>query len=297
MAIAFIPVRDQSKVFRANRESSLGKGTVLKRLSTGKKISDPRDNPSDYQKVSNMKVKLAEQTEAIKQASLGTSLFEVALSTYQLLEEYYADLEAEANAIKANPVSTTAGADADEKKYRLSLINSKLSSINNLISTTFDGNQIAAKGTTGTTLKVAFSGGYNPLEVALSPLKEFKSVTNGLYDDTVTTTTDNYNGKLNADITTATDSDNLLKIAEANKSTAAANYKLLMAGITNIANIERLAEVQKTNTTAAISALEDIDVQEEIMELMQAQILEELSSEALIKIKESSKYIINLIRA
>jgi len=43
--------------------------------------------------------------------------------------------------------------------------------------------------------------------------------------------------------------------------------------------------------------LEDIDVQEEVMELMQAQILEELSSEALIKIKESSKHIINLIRA
>ena len=89
----------------------------------------------------------------------------------------------------------------------------------------------------------------------------------------------------------------LISDATNNVNTAENNYRLILSGVTNLSNIDTLAQVQKTNTEAAISALEDIDVQEEMINLMQAQILEELSSEALIKIKESSKYIVNLIRA
>jgi len=282
MAIAFIPVRDQAKVFKSSSESSANKGAVLKRLSTGKKLSDPRDNPSDYQKVSDMKLKLAEHNEAIKQASLGTSLFEVALSTYQLLEEYYSELKSEVTAIKANPPI-----DATTKKYHVNSVNAKIQAISNLINTTFDGNKIVEVGTGTLSIKVSFTGGYNEVSVVVDKLQGFPNIntTTKLYDSYDTTTTG-----LGENI------DGIITAAN-NKETAAANYKLLMSGITNLANIDRLAQVQKTNTTAAISALEDIDVQEEVMELMQAQILEELSSEALIKIKESSKHIINLIRA
>jgi len=274
MAIAFIPVRDQAKVFRANRESSLGKGTVLKRLSTGKKISDPRDNSSDYQKVSNMKMKIAEYNEAIKQASLGTSLFEVALSTYQLLEEYYAEIESIAAEIDTiNPPPT-----GDSLTYYQNYVKGKQDAITNLLAIKFDGKTVAKAESTPSTLSisVAFSGTYSAVTVSLTELTALTAI---------------------SDSSTVDNIKSLKDPAKNNKATAAANYKLLMAGITNIANIEKLTEVQKTNTTAAISALEDIDVQEEMMNLMQAQILEELSSEALIKIKESSKYIINLIRA
>ena len=53
MAISFIPVRDQAKVTNATRSNAEDKGKVLKRLSTGKKVSEPRDNISDYRRNDN----------------------------------------------------------------------------------------------------------------------------------------------------------------------------------------------------------------------------------------------------
>ena len=359
MAIAFIPVRDQSRVIRGNKDSGVNKGNVLKRLSTGKKISDPRDNVGDYSKVNNMRNELSYYNDAIKKVSLGTSLFEVALSTYQLLNEYYTDLASQLEQLKTAKsnqgteyvtngtgkiISNKALSDTDEKYYA-NLIQGTIDSINNLSNTSFDGTAIVYDETGGGKMSVKFTengsntNGYSTVEVNLMQIvsptaiknvngkflsktsgetlyhydivrvgdnEAALSSTNAIADDDTVDTLEALLTKVKEDFNATGTNDiksnyktitSLIAEAKNNANVAMNNYKLLMAGIMNLSNIDRLAQVQKTNTTAAISALEDIDVQEEMMELMQAQILEELSSEALIKIKESSKYIINLIRA
>jgi len=342
MAIAFIPVRDQAKVFRSNSENSANKGTVLKRLSTGKKLSDPKDNPSDYQKVSDMKEKLNIYDEAIKTVSLGISKFEVALSTYKLLSEYYGELSKKLNDLQmakstAEKVTNGSGtvdgyvplSDTDASYYKNS-INATIKSIANLIGTKFDSENVVFTAADGT-LSVSFSspvasGGYSPVSVVLGQIASINElgdvnakvevggsdiyvVHKDIYANSSSPTppeiandTALTESELRDKYTTAPASgyakiSDLINIVNNQQSQSLSNYKLLMSGVTSLTNIDRLAQVQKTNTTAAISALEDIDVQEEMMELMQAQIFEELSSEALIKIKESSQYITNLIRA
>jgi len=75
------------------------------------------------------------------------------------------------------------------------------------------------------------------------------------------------------------------------------NYQYVMSALTNIDNSEKLLTIQKNNIQFALSSIEDIDVQEEMMNLMNEEVLEQLSAESLIKIKESSKYIVRLIQS
>jgi len=219
--------------------------------------------------------------------------------------------------------------DTDASYYKNS-INATIKSIANLIGTKFDSENVVFTAADGT-LSVSFSspvasGGYSPVSVVLGQIASINElgdvnakvevggsdiyvVHKDIYANSSSPTppeiandTALTESELRDKYTTAPASgyakiSDLINIVNNQQSQSLSNYKLLMSGVTSLTNIDRLAQVQKTNTTAAISALEDIDVQEEMMELMQAQIFEELSSEALIKIKESSQYITNLIRA
>lgn len=270
MAISFIPVRDQARVITGNRSSAENKGRVLKRLATGKKVADPRDDVADYRKISNMRTSLDSYKNAIKEVSFGVNKFETALSVTQSLMELYTTLGKQLEEVKENKGNAT----ANEQTYYLNSVNGTIAAINSTLATKFDSETVVSAGTGDHTLTVKIKD-YNDTTVKTAQFNDFSpyDTWGDLADDT----------KINA----ATD----------NVKTADNNYRLILSGITNLSNIDTLAQVQKTNTEAAISALEDIDVQEEMINLMQAQILEELSSEALIKIKESSKYIVNLIRA
>ena len=274
MAISFIPVRDQARVIAGNRSSAENKGRVLKRLATGKKVADPRDDVSDYRKISNMRTSLDSYKNAIKEVSFGVNKFETALSVTQSLMELYTTLGKQLEEVKENKDNAT----ANEQTYYLNSVNGTIAAINSTLATKFNNETVVSAGTGDHILTVKIKD-YNDTTVKTAKFNDFSPYGNW------------------TDLANALANDAKIKDATDNVTTADNNYRLILSGITNLSNIDTLAQVQKTNTEAAISALEDIDVQEEMINLMQAQILEELSSEALIKIKESSKYIVNLIRA
>ena len=278
MAISFIPVRDQARVIAGNRSSAENKGRVLKRLATGKKVADPRDDVSDYRKISNMRTSLGTYNNAIKEVAFGVNKFETALSVTQSLMDLYTTLGKQLEEVNADKDTT----DTDVQGYYLKNVNATIAAINSTIATKFDGETVASSGTGNHALTVKIKD-YNDTTVATKQFAAFSEYAAWSNLKTAVAPT--------GSTTTA------METATANVKKADNNYRLILSGVTNLSNIDTLAQVQKTNTEAAISALEDIDVQEEMINLMQAQILEELSSEALIKIKESSKYIVNLIRA
>ena len=275
MAISFIPVRDQARVITGNRSSAENKGQVLKRLATGKKVADPRDDVADYRKISNMRTSLDSYKNAIKEVSFGISKFETALSVTQSLMELYTTLGKQLEEAKENKNTT----NTNEQTYYLNSVNGTIAAINSTLATKFNNETVVSSAATpGNQVLTVKIKDYNDTTVTTTQFNEFSTYTA-------------WN-----DLKTAVEG-NAIVHATGNVTKADNNYRLILSGITNLSNIDTLAQVQKTNTEAAISALEDIDVQEEMINLMQAQILEELSSEALIKIKESSKYIVNLIRA
>ena len=300
MAISFIPVRDQARVITGNRSSAENKGQVLKRLATGKKVADPRDDVADYRKISNMRTSLDSYKNAIKEVSFGVNKFETALSVTQSLMELYTTLGSKLNELKeAKLAADTAGLNTQDRAYYEAEINAMIDAINNTVDTKFDSETITGTDTAATPGKlelVVKTKGYNDTIVETTKFAKIFKINNANGS-----TTDKNKVELKDDDGTARTPDvditSLITKATDNVTKADNNYRLILSGITNLSNIDALAQVQKTNTEAAISALEDIDVQEEMINLMQAQILEELSSEALIKIKESSKYIVNLIRA
>ncbi len=274
MAISFIPVRDQARVIAGNRSSAENKGRVLKRLATGKKVADPRDDVADYRKISNMRTSLDSYKNAIKEVSFGISKFETALSVTQSLMELYTTLGKQLEEAKENKNTTNTN-----QTYYLNSVNGTIAAINSTLATKFNNETVVSSAATpGNQVLTVKIKDYNDTTVTTTQFNEFYTYTA-------------WN-----DLKTAVEG-NAIVHATGNVTKADNNYRLILSGITNLSNIDTLAQVQKTNTEAAISALEDIDVQEEMINLMQAQILEELSSEALIKIKESSKYIVNLIRA
>ena len=276
MAISFIPVRDQARVIAGNRSSAENKGRVLKRLATGKKVADPRDDVSDYRKISNMRTSLDSYKNAIKEVSFGISKFETALSVTQSLMELYTTLGKQLEEAKENKNTT----NTNEQTYYLNSVNGTIAAINSTLATKFNNETVVSSAATpGNQVLTVKIKDYNDTTVTTAQFNAFS--TYAAWTNLAGALADNT--KIDA--------------ATGNVTTADNNYRLILSGITNLSNIDTLAQVQKTNTEAAISALEDIDVQEEMINLMQAQILEELSSEALIKIKESSKYIVNLIRA
>ena len=276
MAISFIPVRDQARVIAGNRSSAENKGRVLKRLATGKKVADPRDDVADYRKISNMRTSLDSYKNAIKEVSFGISKFETALSVTQSLMELYTTLGKQLEEAKENKNTT----NTNEQTYYLNSVNGTIAAINSTLATKFNNETVVSSAATpGNQVLTVKIKDYNDTTVTTAQFNAFS--TYAAWTNLAGALADNT--KIDA--------------ATGNVTTADNNYRLILSGITNLSNIDTLAQVQKTNTEAAISALEDIDVQEEMINLMQAQILEELSSEALIKIKESSKYIVNLIRA
>ena len=283
MAISFIPVRDQARVIAGNRSSAENKGRVLKRLATGKKVADPRDDVADYRKISDMRTSLDSYKNAIKEVSFGISKFETALSVTQSLMDLYSTLGKQLEEVKENKVK--ADADVNQQTYYRNNVNATINAINSTLATKFYNGTVASSATTPGTQELTVKiKDYNDTTVTTAQFNEFSTYGNW--------------GNLTTAVTASNPGDETaITKAAANVKTADNNYRLILSGVTNLSNIDTLAQVQKTNTEAAISALEDIDVQEEMINLMQAQILEELSSEALIKIKESSKYIVNLIRA
>lgn len=335
MAISFIPVRDQARVITGNRSSAENKGQVLKRLATGKKVADPRDDVADYRKISNMRTSLDSYARAIKDVSLGISQLETALSVQQSLGEQYDTLLKQLNEVKS---LTTLPAGSADDAYYTAEINATINTINSTLQTKFDGSAVAFEMGTRTNGKSDFLQEQN---IILNSKVQEVDATNKKWKEKTFTPPASFNYQTNSSLSFALNDYGTVSVTESpllplstigtantiktvelvlssgtdpwkgkfkqidvfihnvteNKSKTDNNYRLILSGITNLSNIDTLAQVQKTNTEAAISALEDIDVQEEMINLMQAQILEELSSEALIKIKESSKYIVNLIRA
>ena len=275
-----------------------------------------------------MRTNLTAFQNAIKDVALGTSKFETALAATEVLSDLYDTLATKFTELKnAKSGKTNGNLDAVDKSYYEADINAVIDAINNTLAVEFEG--VGLMKTHYDTGKNGSSGDPDP---SLPDMGTYEITVNvsGFSDSKVTTTnyfelkkinTVNSGDKTKITLDTGTTSPTtvefyfdedkietspssniynrhrgLITEAKANKTRADNNYRLILAGITNLANFDTLARVQKTNTEAAISALEDIDIQEEMINLMQSQILEELSSEALLKIKDSSKYIVNLIR-
>lgn len=75
------------------------------------------------------------------------------------------------------------------------------------------------------------------------------------------------------------------------------NNKSAISDMTaQIANIEYLNNLSTNNINYIVSNIEDIDVQDETIDLMQVEVLENISSEAVMKVKDSARVLMKLIQ-
>ena len=245
-----------------------------------------------------MRTNLTSFQNAIKDVAVGTSKFETALAATEVLSDLYDTLGTKLNELKtAKEAAGTTGINAVDEAYYRADINAVIAAITETLKIKFEGVDLFGQDHLGADITVQVSG-FTESKVQPTVYTAF-----GTIDDAAKGGAPGDTGhdpkkhvKVSSDAAANKDVSTLITATKTNKDTADNNYRLILAGITNLANFDTLARVQKTNTEAAISALEDIDIQEEMINLMQSQILEELSSEALLKIKDSSKYIVNLIR-
>ena len=66
--------------------------------------------------------------------------------------------------------------------------------------------------------------------------------------------------------------------------------------LAQVANIEYLNNLSTNNINYIVSNIEDIDVQDETIDLMQVEVLENISSEAVMKVKDSARVLMKLIQ-
>lgn len=66
--------------------------------------------------------------------------------------------------------------------------------------------------------------------------------------------------------------------------------------VAQVANIEYLNNLSTNNINYIVSNIEDIDVQDETIDLMQVEVLENISSEAVMKVKDSARVLMKLIQ-
>ena len=313
MAISFIPVRDQLNIMQTSRNVAKDKGAVLRRLSTGKKIFNSSDGIEEFSRIQRMRRDLYEYERYIKNIKLAKSRLETALSVVDLVYEQYAKLATKINDIPTDIGGWTSGTDAEKFNQTLrqqlqSDINVSIDAITNLLNTKLDSKNVVNADGTSIQLVISERDGVN-LSVSLAKLKiDDSTATNNatgitlanfkklVYDGGGT------NGKLGNYTTFAGSSANDMKKSTLYDAlttaarTAYNNYNILLSNIETLSNMEDLSYVKKANTEAAISAMEDVDIQEEMVNLMQAQILEELSAEALKAIKDSARFVIRLVQ-
>ena len=318
MAISFIPVRDQLNIMQTSRNVARNKGAVLKRLSTGKKIFNSSDGIEEFSRIQRMKKDLYEYEKTTKNIKLAKSRLETALSVVDLVYEQYTKLAIKINDIPTDLPTTWSTNPTDEEKFNKTLrqqlqsdINVSIDAIKNLLDTKLDGKNVVNADGTKIELIISERDGVK-LDVSLAKLKIDDSTaannTTGITlnnfkelvykADAVGATTGEL-GNYNAFSGTAASSMKKSTLYEALMTaarTAYNNYNILLSNIETLSNMEDLSYVKKANTEAAISAMEDVDIQEEMVNLMQAQILEELSSEALKAIKDSARFVIRLVQ-
>ena len=317
MAISFIPIRDQLNIMQTSRNVARNKGAVLKRLSTGKKIFTSSDGIEEFSRIQRMRKDLNEYEKTTKNIKLAKSRLETALSVVDLVYEQYTKLATKINDIPTN-IGGWSTPPTDTEKFNKTLrqqlqsdINVSIDAITNLLNTKLDSKNVVNADGTDIELMISERDGVK-INVSLAKLKIDDSTaannTTGITlnnfkelvykADAVGATTGelgNYNafsGGTANPMKKSTLYDALTTAAR----TAYNNYNIFHSNIETLSNMEDLSYVKKANTEAAISAMEDVDIQEEMVNLLQAQILEELSSEALKAIKDSARFVIRLVQ-
>lgn len=315
MAISFIPIRDQLNIMQTSRNVARNKGAVLKRLSTGKKIFNSSDGIEEFSRIQRMRKDLYEYEKTTKNIKLAKSRLETALSVVDLVYEQYTKLAIKINDIPTDLPTTWSANPTDEEKFNKTLrqqlqsdINVSIDAIKNLLDTKLDGKNVVNADGTKIELIISERDGVK-LYVSLAALA-VGTTTNVTEDDlkklvykadaagATTGELGNY-GTFKDNASTNTSSMKKSTLYEALMTaarTAYNNYNILLSNIETLSNMEDLSYVKKANTEAAISAMEDVDIQEEMVNLLQAQILEELSSEALKAIKDSARFVIRLVQ-
>lgn len=317
MAISFIPIRDQLNIMQTSRNVARNKGAVLKRLSTGKKIFTSSDGIEEFSRIQRMRKDLNEYEKTTKNIKLAKSRLETALSVVDLVYEQYTKLATKINDIPTN-IGGWSTTPTDTEKFNKTLrqqlqsdINVSIDAITNLLNTKLDSKNVVNADGTDIELMISERDGVK-INVSLAKLKIDDSTA---ANNTTGITLNNFKELVyKADAVGATTGElgnyNTFSGGTANPmkkstlydalTTAARtsynNYNILLSNIETLSNMEDLSYVKKANTEAAISAMEDVDIQEEMVNLLQAQILEELSSEALKAIKDSARFVIRLVQ-
>lgn len=312
MAISFIPIRDQLNIMQTSRNVARNKGAVLKRLSTGKKIFNSSDGIEEFSRIQRMKKDLYEYEKTTKNIKLAKSRLETALSVVDLVYEQYTKLAIKINDIPTDIGGWTTGTDTEKfnKILRQQLqndVNVSIDAIKNLLHTKLDGKNVVNADGTKIELIISERDGVK-LDVSLAALAvgTTTNVTEDnlkklVYEADAAGTTPPTGELGNYNTFSGTTANHMKKSTLYDALTTAArtaynNYNILLSNIETLSNMEDLSYVKKANTEAAISAMEDVDIQEEMVNLMQAQILEELSAEALKAIKDSARFVIRLVQ-
>lgn len=352
MAISFLPIRDQNAVGANMKKTASAKGALLQRISSGKKISSPRDGVSEFRQLDNLKNTVEEIQNRISLFANYRSVLEISLEATDLLREQYKEMK---SLIKSVPTDLDTTKDKDElESYQVSLTEI-VNTIKNIYEHTdflnekifekpydykIDSNnpptktleqaekenksyvsasnpiayatpQVTINGKTVTiddnaanlfktktfllngdaTAEMSLKNLRIPriLKVTTDELKKLFSGTGNLYDK--------FKVKSN---TTGEDvyfKDELLNNIESAIEGTYSNTSIISLTMNQIDVAEDIMNVQVTNYEASISAIEDVDIQEEIVNLMQSQVLEELSAQALSSIKESARYLVKLIQS
>jgi len=313
MAIAFIPVRDRIKVTNSVKNVSKTKGEVLKRLSTGKKISDSNDGISEYTQILKFKKDITNYNDTVKDINLSSYKIESALMVTDFIAYKYQEL---ANIIKSIPTdlttSWTSGGTADEqydKDIRMQFqeeINVIVDAIKEFIDLQINNEQIL--GSDGKTITLYINGTTETITLGNLSIKSGTAndnVLNVTYTDLKKLVYES--GASDAALghyavfagATADEKkkDTILAAAEHASNVAAGNYNILLGEMKSLNAREELTNVAKENTEAALSVIEDIDIQDEVVNLLETQVLEELSAEALKAIKDSARFVIRLIQS
>lgn len=350
MAISFLPIRDQNAVSANMKKTASAKGALLQRISSGKKISSPRDGVSEFRQLDNLKNTVEEIQNRLSLFANYRSVLEISLEATDLLREQYKEMK---SLIKSVPTDLDTGKDKDElESYQVSLteivntikniyehtdfLNEKIferpyeyvdqvstaATKANPTSKTAEQNErdntylktnagTDTWDTVSTTVlpsadvfktKTFLLNGDATAEMSLKNLRIpriLKATTDDLKK--LFSGTGNLYGKFklkdDTDVNREFFKDNLLNNIESAIEGTYSNTSIISLTMNQIDVAEDIMNVQVTNYEASISAIEDVDIQEEIVNLMQSQVLEELSAQALSSIKESARYLVKLIQS